>query len=308
MQSNPFKEPSMNMLLPDKFVPTTGAKVRVVVYDLMPLREDYGVTPVLLSVLRDLARGTEVIVEHSDDVLSEVSLTEKRIEDALGRSDADLLVFGSYVATRSNVQPMIHMVCTYGRAMEPSSGLPEGVDLEQAIRVGDAIVQLPRHVLFREVLPLMAVETLDFQNGLAEEIFYIARFIQAVKLYKAGQFEETVQLIDSLLTRIGSSEGWPDYWVPFNYLYMLGGLAYLRLGNGQAALYTLSNAIARSTAAKMRVQRVAEQIMASLMQPAAGDPPAAEEPPALEEQPAVPKKRRAAEPKKESAPGAEPAA
>ncbi len=291
----------MNMLLPDKFVPTTGAKVRVVVYDLMPLREDYGVTPVLLSVLRDLARGTEVIVEHSDDVLSEVSLTEKRIEDALGRSDADLLVFGSYVATRSNVQPMIHMVCTYGRAMEPSSALPEGVDLDQAILEGDAIVQLQRHVLFREVLPLMAVETLDFQNSLAEDIFYIARFIQAVKLYKAEKFEETVQLIDSLLTRIGSSEEWPDYWAPFNYLYMLGGLAYLRLGNGQAALYTLSNAIARSTAAKMRVQRVAEQIMASLMQPAAEEQPA-------EAPPAAPKKRRTAKPKKESGAAPAPAA
>lgn len=256
----------MNMLLPDKFVPTCGARVKVVVHDMIALREDYSVTPVLLSVLRDMARGTDLIIEHSDDVLGEESLTEKRIDDALGRGDADLLVFGSYVATRTNVQPMIHLVCTYGRAMEPSSGLPEGTDLNQAIMEGDAIVQLPRHVLLSEVLPVMAVETLDFQNSLAQEIFYIARFIQAVKLYKADKFEETVQLIDSLLTRVGSSEAWPDYWAPFNYLYMLGGLAYLRMGNPQAAVYTLSNAIARSTAAKMRVQRAAEQIMGMLIQ------------------------------------------
>ena len=47
---------------------------------------------------------------------------------------------------------------------------------------------------------------------------------------------------------------------------MLAGLAYLRAGEAQAAIYTLSNAIARSTPAKMRVQRCAEQIMSSLIQ------------------------------------------
>ena len=257
----------MNALLPDQFVRITGAKVKVVVYDIIPLREDYGVAPILLSVLRDLAQGTEIIIEHCDDVLTEVSLTEKRIEDALEKTDADLLVFGSYVATRSNVQPMIHLICTYGRPMEPSGALPEGMDLNQAIQEGDAILQMPRHVLVRDILPVMAIETLSFQNTLADQIFNIALFIQSVKLYKAEKFEETTQMVNAILARLGSPDQWPDYWVPFNYLHMLGGLAYLRMGNTQAAMYTLSNAIARSTPAKMRIQRSAEQILASLMQP-----------------------------------------
>jgi hypothetical protein len=256
----------MKMLLPDSFVRISGVKVKVVVYNIYPLREDYGVATVLLSVLRDLARDTEIIVEYSDDLLSEVALTEKRIEDALEKSDADLLVFGSYIATRSNVQPMIHLICTYGRQMEPSAGLPEGMDLNQAILEGDAIVQMPQRTLIRDVLPVMAIETLSFQNTLAEEIFLIAQFIQAVKLYKAEKFEETAQLIGSMLSHLGSPDQWPAYWVPFSYLHMLNGLAYLRMGNAQAAVYTLSEALARSTPAKMRVQRCAEQIIASLMQ------------------------------------------
>ena len=256
----------MNMLLPDKFTRIDGAKVKVNIYDICPLREDYSVAPIVLSVLRDLAQGHEIIIEYCDDVMQEVSLTEKRIEDALIRTDADLLVFGSYVATRSNVQPMIHLVCTYGRQMEPSGRLPEGMDLNQAILEGDAILQMPRHFLLRDILPVMAVETLSFQNSLAREIFYIAQFIQAMKLYKAEQFEQTVRLVDSMLTRLGSPDEWPDYWVPFSYLHMLGGLAYLRLGNTQAVVYTLSNALARSTPAKMRIQNCAEQILSSIMQ------------------------------------------
>ncbi len=254
------------MLLPDTFARVKGAKVKVAVLDICPLREDYSISPIILSVLRDLARDTDIIIEHSDDILNEVSLTDKRIEDALRKTDADLLIFGSYVATRSNVQPMIHLVCTYGRPMEPSGGLPEGMELEQAIEEGDAILQMPRHVLISEVLPVMAVESLSFQNTLAEEIFYIARFIQAVKLYKAKKFEETVQVVSGILARLGSHEQWPGYWAPFNYLHMLSGLAYLRAGNAQAAMYTLSNAISRSSPAKMRVQRCAEQIFATLMQ------------------------------------------
>jgi len=265
----------MNALLPDQFVRITGAKVKVVVYDIIPLREDYGVAPILLSVLRDLAQDTEIIIEHCDDVLTEVALTEKRIEDALEKTDADLLVFGSYVATRSNVQPMIHIICSYGRPMEPSGALPEGMDLNQAIQEGDAILQMPRHALVRDILPVMAIETLSFQNTLAEEIFNIALFIQSVKLYKAEKFEETTQMVNAILARLGSPDQWPAYWVPFNYLYMLGGLAYLRVGNAQAAMYTLSNAIARSTPAKMRIQRSAEQILASLLQPQEGENEAA---------------------------------
>lgn len=257
----------MNMLLPDTFARVKGAKVKVAVLDICPLREDYSISPIILSALRDLARETDIIIEHSDDILNEVSLTDKRIEDALRKTDADLLIFGSYVATRSNVQPMIHLVCTYGRPMEPSGGLSEGMELEQAIEEGDAILQMPRHVLIREVLPVMAVESLSFQNTLAEEIFHIARFIQAVKLYKAKKFEETVQVVSGILARLGSHEQWPGYWVPFNYLHMLSGLAYLRAGNTQAAMYTLSSAISRSSPAKMRVQRCAEQIFATLMQP-----------------------------------------
>lgn len=257
----------MNVLLPDQFVRIEGPKVKVVVYDIVPVREDYGVAPILLSVLRDLARGSDILIDHSDDVLSEVSLTEKRIEDALEATDADLLVFGSYIATRSNVQPMIHLLCTYGRPMEPSVALPEGMDLNQAILDGDAILQMPSHTLLRDVLPVMAVESLSFQNSLAEEIFFIAQFIQAMKLYKAEKFEETAQVIDSMLSRLRSAEQWPDYWVPLNYLHMLAGLAYLRLGNNQAAVYPLSNAISRSTPAKMRIQRVAEQILSILLQP-----------------------------------------
>lgn len=256
----------MNMLLPDQFTPITGAKVKVVIYDICPLREDYAVSPVVLSVLRDLARDSDIIIEHTDEILSEVSLTERRIEGALARSDADLLVFGSYVATRSNVQPMIHMICTYGRAMLPGGGLPEGMDLQQAIIEGDAILQLPRHTTIRDVLPVMAVETLDFQNALAAEIFSIAQFIQAIKLYKAERFEETIQLVAAIHNRLAAPAQWPDYWAPYVYLHMLAGLAYLRLGDGQSAIYTLSNAIARSTPAKMRVQRTAEQIMTSLLQ------------------------------------------
>jgi hypothetical protein len=256
----------MNILLDDKFARITGARVKVVVYDIIPLREDYGVAPILLSVLRNLARDTDILIDHSDDILNEVSLTEKRIEDALIKTDADVLVFGSYVATRSNVQPMIHVICTYGRQMEQSVGLPEGMDLKQAIQEGDAILQLPRHVLMRDILPLIAIETLSFQNSLAIQIFQIAQFIQAVKLYKGEKFTETVQVADTILAGIGSQEQWPEYWVPFNYLHMLSGLAYLRMGNTQAAMYTLSNAITRSTPAKMRVQRYAEQILSSLIQ------------------------------------------
>jgi hypothetical protein len=256
----------MNILLDDKFARITGARVKVVVYDIIPLREDYGVAPILLSVLRNLARDTDILIDHSDDILNEVSLTEKRIEDALIKTDADVLVFGSYVATRSNVQPMIHVICTYGRQMEQSVGLPEGMDLKQAIQEGDAILQLPRHVLMRDILPLIAIETLSFQNSLAKQIFQIAQFIQAVKLYKGEKFTETVQVADTILAGIGSQEQWPEYWVPFNYLHMLSGLAYLRMGNTQAAMYTLSNAITRSTPAKMRVQRYAEQILSSLIQ------------------------------------------
>ena len=266
----------MNMLLPDTFARVTGAKVKVVVYDIIPVREDYAFSPILLSVLRDMARDTDILIEHSDDVLSEVALTDKRIEDALGKSDADLLVFGSYVATRSNVQPMIHMVCTYGRAMDASLGLPEGMDINQAIKEGDAILQMPRHVLVRETLPVMAVETLAFQNALAQQIFFIAQFIQALKLYKDEKFEETAKLIGGISARLGSSEQWPDYWVPISYLHLLGGLAYLRLGNHQAAMYTLSNAIARSSPAKMRIQRFAEQIMGSLIEAAAEKAPEGE--------------------------------
>jgi len=268
----------MNMLLPDEFSRITGAKVKVAVFDICPLSEDYSVTPILLSVLRDQARGTDIEVEHSDDVLSEVSLTDKRIQDALIKTDADLLVFGSYVATRANFQPMIHIICTYGREMEPSGGLPEGMDLNQAIQEGDAILQMPHHVLLREIQPAMSVETLTFQNTLAEDIFNIAQFIQAMKLYKSGKFEETARVMDALIARVESREQWPDYWVPFCYLHMLGGLAYLQLGNPQAAAYTLSNAIARSTPAKMRVQRCAELILSSLMQPQPGESDAAAEP------------------------------
>ncbi len=260
------------MFLPDKFVPVQGARVKVTVYDICPLREDYSVTPIVLSILRDLARGTEVLVDHSDDIISETTLSEKRVEDALRMTDADLLVFGSYVATRSNMQPMIHLVCTYGRPMEAGGGLPQGMDLNQAVEEGDAILQMPRHVLIRDVLPVGVLETLSFQNGLAEEIFNIAQFIQAVKLYKAGKFEETTQVVGNILNRLGTEEQWPSYWAPFNYLNMLSGLAYLRMGNGQAAAYTLSNAMARSTPAKMRIQRCAEQIFASLIQPQAPEP------------------------------------
>jgi hypothetical protein len=276
----------MKMLLPDTFVRVTGAKVKIAVYNIYPLREDYGVATVLLSVLRDLARGTDILVEYSDDLLSEVSLTDKRIEDALEKTDADLLIFGSYVATRSNFQPMIHLICTYGRPMEPTAALPDGMDLNQAILEGDAILQMPPQILLREILPVMAVETLSFQNTLAQEIFLIAQFIQAIKLYKAEKFEETAQLVGSILARLGSPEQWPAYWVPFNYLHMLNGLAYLRLGNTQAAVYTLSEALTRSTPAKMRIQRCAEQIIAFLMQ-------------AQEEQ-----QNEAAKPAAETAPGA----
>lgn len=258
----------MNMLLPEKFVRVTGAKVKVVVFDIPPLREDYSVSQILLSVLRDLARDTDILIEYSSDVLNEVSLTEKRIEDALAMTDADLLVFGSYVATRSSVQPMIHLICTYGRPMEQSSGLPEGVDLNQAILDGDAILQLPRQVLLHEIMPVMEIETMSFQNSLADDVFHIARFIQAMKLYKDEKFKETIQVIDSILAQIGPSQQWPGYWVPFSYLHMLSGLAYLRMGDGQSAMYTLSNAISRSAPAKMRVQRCAETIISSLLQQA----------------------------------------
>ncbi|MBE0698545.1 MAG: hypothetical protein IH586_16635, partial [Anaerolineaceae bacterium] len=250
---------------PDAFVRISGVKVKVVVYDIYPLREDYGVAPILLSVLREMARDTDIVVEYSADVLSEVSLTDKRIEDALEKTDADLLVFGSYVATRSNVQPLIHLICTYGRQMEPSADLPEGMDINRAIQEGDAILQMPRHILLREIMPVMAIETMSFQNMLAEEIFLIAQFIQAVKLYKAEKFEETAQMAGAILGSLGSPDQWPGYWVPFSYLHMLNGLAYLRMGNTQAAVFTLSNALTRSTPAKARIQRCAEQIIASLM-------------------------------------------
>jgi len=263
----------MNMLLPDKFVRVTGAKVKVVVFDISPLREDYSVSQILLSVLRDLARDTDILIDYSDTVLNEVSLTEKRIQDALAITDADLLVFGSYVATRSNVQPMIHIICSYGRSMEQENVLPQGLDLNQAILEGDAVLQMPRHVLLRDILPVMAIETLSFQNSLAEDIFHMARFIQAVKLYKAGKFKETAQTIDLILDRTGPSELWPAYWVPFNYLHMLKGMVYLRIGDAQSALSTLSNALTRSTPAKMRIQRCAEAIIASLIQPNSGTEP-----------------------------------
>ena len=256
----------MNMLLPDKFDRVLGAKVKVVVYDINPLREDYSVSPILLSGLRDLARGTDILIEYSNDVLNEVTLTEKRIEDALAVTDADLLVFGSYVATQTNVQPMIHIVCTYGRAMEQSNVLPDGMNLDQAILEGDAILQMPRHVLLRDVMPVMAFETLSFQNSLADDIFHIAQFVQAVKLYKADKFKEAAQVIDAIVAQMGPSEQWPTYWVPFSYLYMLGGLAYLRMGEVQSAVYTMSNAITRSSPAKMRVQRCAELIISSLVE------------------------------------------
>jgi len=261
----------MNMLLPDKFIRVTGAKVRVVVFDISPLREDYSVSQILLSVLRDLSRDTDILIEYSDTVLNEVSLTEKRIEDALAITDADLLVFGSYVATRSNVQPMIHIICSYGRAMEQTNVLPEGLDLNQAILEGDAVLQMPRHVLLREILPVMAIETLAFQNSLAENIFHIAQFVQAVKLYKAEKFNETAQIIDAILARLGPSEQWPSYWVPFSYLHMLSGMVYLRMGDPQSAMSTLSNALSRSTPAKMRIQRCAEAIISSLIQQNSGD-------------------------------------
>jgi hypothetical protein len=255
----------MISFLPDQFVRVSGAKVKVAVYAINPLREDYGVSSILLSVLRDLARDSDILIDYRDELLNEVTLTDQRIEDALIKTDADLLVFGSYVASRSNVQPMIHLVCTYGRPMGHTAALPEGMDLNQAMLEGDAILQIPRHVLKRDVLPVMAIETLSFQNALAEDIFHIARFIQAMKLYKDEKFEETARLIETILVRLGSHDRWPDYWVPFNYLHMLGGLAYLRLGNTQAAVYTLSHAIARSTPAKMRVQRSAEEILSSLL-------------------------------------------
>jgi hypothetical protein len=260
----------MNMLLPDKFVRVTGAKVKVVVFDISPLREDYSVSQILLSVLRDLSRDTDILIDYSDTVLNEVSLTEKRIEDALANTDADLLVFGSYVATRSNFQPMIHMINSYGRAMEQTNVLPEGLNLNQAILEGDAVLQMPRHILLRDILPVMAIETLAFQNSLAEDIFHIAQFIQAVKLYKAEKFKETAQIIDTILTRLGPSEQWPAYWVPFSYLAMLSGMVYLRMGDTQTAIATLSNALTRSTPAKMRIQRCAEAIISSLLQQKSG--------------------------------------
>src|SRR5512146_118581 len=99
MENNAPKGSTMNLLLPDQFVRVNGAKVKLVVYDINPLREDYGVTPILLSVLRDMTRGTDIIIEHCDELLNEVSLTDKQIEDALIKTDADVLVFGSYVAT-----------------------------------------------------------------------------------------------------------------------------------------------------------------------------------------------------------------
>ena len=266
----------MNMLLPDQFVRVAGAKVKIVVFDISPLREDYCFSQILLCVLRDLALDTDILIDYSDDVLNEVSLSEKRIQDALALTDADLLVFGSYVATRSNVQPMIHLVCSYGRPMQNGSILPEGIDLGQAILEGDAILQMPRHILLRDVLPVMAIESLSYQNSLAEDIFRIARFIQAIKLYKAEKFKETAQLIDSILGNLGPSEEWPGYWVPFCYLHMLGGMVQLRLGDAQRAVYTLSNALTRSTPAKMRIQRIAEQVISSLIQEEtpgpAGDP------------------------------------
>lgn len=258
----------MNMLLPEKFIRVGGADVRVVILDIRPLSEDYGLSSIVLSVLRDMARDTGIIIDFSDDIINETTLSDKRIEDALAKTDADLLVFGSYLATRSNVQPMIHMVCTYGRSMEESYGLLEKMDLNQAIVEGDAILQLPRHLLMRDIMPLMALETLSFQNSLAAEIFHIARFIQALKLYKAEQFKESIQVVNSIVTNLSSPEDWPVYWAPYSYIHMLAGLGYLRLGETQSAVYTLSNAIARSTPAKMRVQRCAEQILASLLQPA----------------------------------------
>lgn len=269
----------MNLFLPDQFVRVSGAGVKLAVYDIYPLREDYGVTPILLSVLHDLARDTAIVIEHYDELLNEVSLTDKRIEDALVKTDADLLIFGSYIATRSNVQPMIHIICSYGRAMENTAGLPAGLDLNQAIQEGDAILQLPRHILLHDILPVMSLETLSLQNNLAEQIFFIARFIQALKLYKDAKFDETAQLVTAIIGSLASPDGWPAYWVPYNYLHMLAGLAYLRAGNAQAAVYTLSNAIARSTPAKMRIQRCAEQIIASLLQPEETQPDQAESEP-----------------------------
>jgi hypothetical protein len=285
------KENLMNMLLPDKFDRVLGAKVKVVVYDINPLREDYSVSPILLSGLRDLARGTDILIEYSNDVLNEVTLTEKRIEDALAVTDADLLIFGSYVATQTNVQPMIHIVCTYGRAMEQSNVLPDGMNLDQAILEGDAILQMPRHVLLRDVMPVMAFETLSFQNSLADDIFHIAQFVQAVKLYKTDKFKEASQVIDAIVTQMGPSEQWPTYWVPFSYLYMLGGLAYLRMGEVQSAVYTMSNAITRSSPAKMRVQRCAELIISSLVekQENSNEAPAAPEDTGSESSASMPK-------------------
>lgn len=278
-------------MLPDQFTPVAGPKVKVVLYDILHLGEDYAVTPLVMSVLRDLARDTDILVEHSADTLSEVSLTDKRMEDALIKTDADLLIFGSYMATRSNVQPLIHFLCTYGRPLEQSAALPEGMDLNQAVEEGDAILQLPRHVLSRDLLPLLAVETLTYQNNLAQEVFGIARFIQALKLYKDGKFEETVLAVNKILDQFGEAEQWPNFWAPYNYLHMLSGLAYLRLGNGEAAVYTLSNAIERSSPARLRVMRAAEQIISSLMsarQAAVEEAAPEEAAPAQGEEPAPP--------------------
>lgn len=256
----------MNMLLPDKFVRVIGAKVKVFVYAINPLRQDYSVSSIIISGLRDLARGSDIIIDYSDDLLHEESLTDKRIETALAVADADLLVFGSYVATQTNVQPMIHIVCTYGRPMEPTNVLPEGMDLDKAILEGDAILQMPRHVMLRDVMPVMAFESLAFQNSLTNDIFHIAQFIQAVKLYKDEKFKEAIKVVENIVAEIGPSEDWPNYWVPFSYLHMLSGLVYLRIGDGQSAMYMLSNAITRSSPAKMRIQRCAEAIIASLVQ------------------------------------------
>lgn len=293
------------MLLPEKFVRIEGVKVKVVVYDIYPLRENYAVTPIVLSALRSMARGTEIIIEYSPELLSEVTLSNKRIEDALDKSDADLLVFGSYVATQTNVQPMIHMVCTYGRPMEPTAGLPGGMDLNQAILDGDAILQLPRHVLVRDVLPVIAIESLRMQNNLAEEIFNIAQFIQAMKLYRAERFEETLQMLGKINAGIGSPEQWPDYWVPYNYLPMLSGLVYLRTGNTQAAVYAMSEALHRSTAAKMRIQRCAEQIISELVASAEKEAAAKapEDSAAAEDSTAAKTAEKEAAPQEEAAPG-----
>jgi hypothetical protein len=79
-------------------------------------------------------------------------------------------------------------------------------------------------------------------------------------------FKEAGQAVDAIVAQIGASDDWPNYWVPFSYLHMLSGLVYLRLGDSQSAMYTLSNAMTRSSPAKMRIQRCAESIIASLMQ------------------------------------------